>query len=248
MANGQARLAFSLRDVVGLMRDVAGFVRDPTPPAVELAWGRAFVVAFALLCLLDFGLTFASEIALWIAEAAGYAAPPLVDLGLSPVEDWLAAVAFAPVFEEAAFRGWLSGRRAGLEFAGRGLVVLGLLIAGAILFETGASLEIARAVQLVALGYGLYALVTWLRARKHKTDVPTWFDRNYRYFVWGSALVFGATHLANYEDLTGPVDLVLVLSQTLGGLVLAYTRTRLGLSAAIAQHALFNAVFTALDS
>ena len=50
----------------------------------------------------------------------------------------------------------------------------------------------------------------------------------------------------DYEELTGPIDLILVLPQTLGGLVLAYTRTRLGLIAAMVQHALFNAVLTAV--
>jgi membrane protease YdiL (CAAX protease family) len=247
MANGQARLAFSLRSVLGLLRDIAGFVRDPAPPAVQLAWGRAFVVAFVLLCLLDAGLAFASEIPLWAAEAAGYAAPAMADLDLSPAEDWIFAVAIAPVVEEAMFRGWLSGRRASLEFAERGLGVLALLLVAAILFETGAGLEIVRLIQVVALAIGLYALVIWLRERKQKTDVPAWFDRNYRYFVWGSALAFGAIHLTNYDELTGPIDLLLVLSQTLGGLVLAYTRTRLGLGAAMAQHSLFNAVLTAAD-
>ena len=51
----------------------------------------------------------------------------------------------------------------------------------------------------------------------------------YRYLVWGSAIAFGTIHLLNYDELTGPIDLILVLPQTLGGLVLAYTRTRLGL-------------------
>jgi membrane protease YdiL (CAAX protease family) len=156
-------------------------------------------------------------------------------------------VVFAPVVEEVTFRGWLSGRRAALQFAGRGLVILVLLTVGAVLFEIGASLQVARLVQIVALGYGLYALVAWLRQRKHEDHVPAWFNRNYRYLVWGSTIAFGAVHLTNYEEFTGPLDLILVLSQTLGGLVLAYTRTRLGLSAAIAQHAFFNALFTALD-
>ena len=38
-----------------------------------------------------------------------------------------------------------------------------------------------------------------------------------------------------------------VLPQTIGGLLLAYTRTRLGLRAAMLQHALYNALYLASD-
>ena len=66
-------------------------------------------------------------------------------------------------------------------------------------------------------------------------------------YVWGSTLVFGLMHLGNYEALTHPLGLAVVLPQTIGGLLLAYTRTRLGLGAAMAHHAAYNAVFLAGD-
>jgi membrane protease YdiL (CAAX protease family) len=65
--------------------------------------------------------------------------------------------------------------------------------------------------------------------------------------VWGSALVFGLIHLGNYEPLTHPFGVLVVLPQTIGGLLLAYTRARLGLGAAMAHHAMYNAVFLAGD-
>src|SRR5688572_10183404 len=104
MANGQARLAFSLRTIAALLRDVAEFVRDPAPPPARLSWGRAFVLAFMVLLLLDFGLSFGSELVLWAAEASGYEPPLLPDWQMSPVMEWIGAVGFAPVFEEVVFR------------------------------------------------------------------------------------------------------------------------------------------------
>jgi membrane protease YdiL (CAAX protease family) len=200
---------------------------------------------FLVLCLLDAGLSFAGDFVLWGAEAAGYETPLFPDMRMSPVEEWIVVVGFAPVFEEVIFRGWLSGRRAALECGARMGLVVAVLMAAVILYESGTALNTARLIQIGALGYALYALVIWFRERNSKREIPAWFDRNYRYLVWGSAITFGTVHLMNYDDLSGPVDLILVLPQTLGGLVLAYTRTRLGLPAAMAQHALFNGVLVA---
>ena len=248
MANGQARLAFSLHSIAALLRDIAEFVRDPALSPARLAWGRAFLLAILVLCMLDFGLSFGSDFALWRAEAAGYEPPLLPDWQMSPVEEWILVVGLAPVFEEVILRGWLSGHRATLECGARIALVVGVLIAAVILYENGTSLNAARLIQLGAFGYALYALLIWFRERNGKRQIPAWFDRNYRWFVWGSAIAFGTAHLTNYDGLSGPVDLILVLPQTLGGLVLAYTRTRLGLGAAIAQHALFNGLLVATGS
>jgi hypothetical protein len=89
--------------------------------------------------------------------------------------------------------------------------------------------------------------VQWSRWRHVDTAVPGWFVRHYRWFVWGSTVLFGLTHLGNFEPLAHPVGLLVVLPQTIGGLLLAYTRTRLGLGAAMAHHAAYNAVWLAAD-
>jgi membrane protease YdiL (CAAX protease family) len=77
--------------------------------------------------------------------------------------------------------------------------------------------------------------------------VPAWFARHFHWFVWGSSLLFGLIHLGNYEPLAHPLGVLVVLPQTIGGLLLAYTRTRLGLGAAMAHHAAYNALFLAED-
>ena len=91
----------------------------------------------------------------------------------------------------------------------------------------------------------LAGLVQWSLTRTRDTAVPAWFKRHFHWFVWGSTLLFGLAHLGNYEALTSPLGVLVVLPQTIGGLLLAYTRTRLGLGAAMAHHAAYNAVFLA---
>jgi membrane protease YdiL (CAAX protease family) len=245
MANGQARLAFSLRTIAALLRDIAGFVVDPAPPPAQLQWGRTFALALLVLYLLDSALTFGTVLIWWGADAAGYEAPDLLDWDRSSAEEWISAVLLAPVLEEAIFRGWLSGRQAALELAGRIALAMAVLITGVVLFRSGISLASLRTIQVCALGFTVYALFIWFRERKRKVAIPAWFNRNYCHLVWGSSVAFGTVHLLNYDGLSGPIDLILVLPQTLGGLVLAYTRTRLGLIAAMVQHALFNAVLIA---
>jgi hypothetical protein len=61
-------------------------------------------------------------------------------------------------------------------------------------------------------------------------------------FLHGAA---GLIHLGNYTPIQHPLGLLIVLPQTIGGLLLAYVRTRLGLGAAMAHHAAYNAVFLA---
>lgn len=100
----------------------------------------------------------------------------------------------------------------------------------------------AAGVALVFVG-----LLHWSRTRHYDTAVPAWFERHFGWLVWGSTVLFGLVHLGNYEPLTHLLGVLVVLPQTIGGLLLAYTRTRLGLRAAMVHHAACNAVFPASD-
>ncbi len=106
------------------------------------------MLVFPVLCTLDAGLTFGSMLVLWSAEAAGYQAPPYVEMDLSSTEEWLFAVGLAPVLEEAIFRGWLSGSRAALNFARRGGMVVAVLALVTIAYENGMLLKTAPVIQL----------------------------------------------------------------------------------------------------
>jgi len=65
----------------------------------------------------------------------------------------------------------------------------------------------------------------------------------FKYIVYFMAIVFGLVHLFNYDNtelvffLLGPI---IVGSQLIGGLILSYTRIKLGFLWAVLQHGLFN--------
>jgi hypothetical protein len=107
--------------------------------------------------------------------------------------------------------------------------------------------DVGQIVGLAGVATVVAGLVHWSHSHRRDTAVPAWFAQHFHWFVWGSSLLFGLIHLGNYEPLTHPLGVLVVLPQTIGGLLLAYTRTRLGLGAAMAHHALYNAVFFAGD-
>jgi membrane protease YdiL (CAAX protease family) len=222
--------------------DVARFLVRPSYVAQPMAWGRAAALALLLVFALDLALdTMVAKLTLaWDAEASFLPQP--IDYPATLTEDLFGFLILAPITEELAFRGWLSGRVAALRFGAWGLAAMGLFAASLYLDPdyTGA-LSLAGVV-LVFVG-----LVQWSLNRDFETDVPAWFARYFHWIVWGSSLAFGLIHLGNYEPLAHPLGLLVVLPQTIGGLLLAYIRTRLGLGAAMAHHAAYNAVFLAGD-
>ena len=73
-----------------------------------------------------------------------------------------------------------------------------------------------------------------------------WF-RNSKYFPWAfyiSVVLFGAVHLFNFEqyDETLWAAPLLVSPQLFTGIVLGYTRIRMGIRYSILMHACFNAI------
>jgi membrane protease YdiL (CAAX protease family) len=222
--------------------DVARFAAHPTFIAQPMAWGRAAAIALLAIFALDLALDWLVAAAGEALDPAGTLLPAPIEQDISLAEDIFTALIFAPVTEELLFRGWMTGRAAGLRFAIWGFAALGLF--GLSLFVPPA---LTMPVALAGVAAVLAGLVQWSRWRHVDSAVPGWFVRHYRWFVWGSTLLFGLTHLGNYEPLAHPVGLLVVLPQTIGGLLLAYTRTRLGLGAAMAHHAAYNAVWLAAD-
>jgi len=220
------------------LADAARFALRPTFVAQPMAWGPAAALALLTLLALDLAL---GQLALRLGEALDGLVPILPDPAgedITFAEDSFLSLLFAPVMEELLFRGWLSGRIAALRFALYGLAALALFMAS--LF-TGP--DTAAALALAGVGTVIAGLVHWSRTRHRDRAVPAWFIRHFGTFVWGSTLLFGLVHLGNYEPLAHPLGVLVVLPQTIGGLLLAYTRTRLGLGAAIVHHAAYNAVF-----
>ncbi|KWV91177.1 type II CAAX prenyl endopeptidase Rce1 family protein [Erythrobacter sp. YT30] len=237
MAVPQASSALTFRHVFGLYRDVGRFALRPTMAAKPIPLGEAFVVMlgalFVLDCTLSLGVFYLET---GIAET-GYEFPNPLQEDYSFQSDFFGMVILAPIVEESLFRGWLRGNLAALRFAAIAWIAVALVLLAELL--EWAILGSATGVALILL---LIGLLQWLATRKTETQVPDWFKAHYGKLVWGSTLAFGMIHITNFETFGSPVDLMLVASQTLGGLILAYTRTRLGLGAAIGQHAAFNLI------
>lgn len=179
---------------------------------------------------------------LWLASrSAGVLPAPdaeVESLAASP----LAFLMIAPLLEELVFRGWLTGRVAGLRFAACGFAAMGLMLAGVALVP-----DHGRFLAWAGAAVALAGLVHWSLTREgeHARKVPPVFIRHFGGIVWAQALLFGAIHLGNYADHANPLGLAVVLPQVLGGLLLAFIRTRAGLAAGMAYHAGYNGLVLA---
>ncbi|MCL9983450.1 MAG: CPBP family glutamic-type intramembrane protease [Erythrobacter sp.] len=236
---GLAAILAAIRARVG---DAARFMARPTPHGAPLPWGGALLLALGTVFALDLAL---DGLAAWLTALADSYAPFLPAERVEETtlaEDLFGYLLLAPVLEELVYRGWLTGRVAALRFAAFGFAAQAMLFA-TLFLDAGLAMPVALgAVALVLAG-----LVQWSATRERDTAVPEWFTRHFHWFVWGSTLLFGLVHLGNYEALSSPWGVLVVLPQTIGGLLLAYTRTRLGLRAAMLHHAAYNALFLASD-
>lgn len=246
MAIDEAGLPPGARGARMVVHDVWRFVLRPTLPAGRIAPGRTFAFVFAIVLTFDFTLAGGAIALETFATEAGYEPPIYVDSEWSLGWELAALVLFAPLIEEAIFRGWLAGTRAWLLFGLHMAIVVVLLTVAAVFIDVLPG-GILALVTLFALGLAIFAALRVRDRRHEETQVPGWFRSNFRWFVWGSTLAFGAVHLTNFEGVSSPLDALLIPSQTAGALLLAYTRVHLGLRAAIAQHAVLNAVFAALS-
>lgn len=222
--------------------DIARFAARPGYAAQPIMWGRAAAIALLVVFALDLGLgELAVALTSTLDDDAGFLTA-LLEYDTTLAEDLIGFLVLAPVLEELVFRGWLTGRIAALRFAAYGLAAMGLMMASLFVLA-----DYAKPVAYAGAAVAFAGLIHWHLTRARDTAVPAWFNRHFHWIVWGSSLLFGLIHLGNYEPLQSPIGLLVVLPQTIGGLLLAYTRTRLGLGAAVAHHAAYNAVYLASD-
>ena len=139
----------------------------------------------------------------------------------------------APVIEETAFRGWLSGR------PGHVAAIL-VLVAGGV-WTAVHRMNVIGLVGMAAAVVIAGALLWLLRRR----PPFAWFQNHFAWFFWGSALAFAALHLTNFAA-AGPAMFPLVLPQFVLALFLGYLRVTRGLWTSALMHMLHNAVFIGL--
>ncbi len=235
MAVREASAALTLTSVLNLYRDVWSFARRPQWVQLSVSFNHIFLFALAALFALDLALAEGALLLEGLIADAGHEFPDELQEEYSFSDDFLMLVLIGPAIEEMLFRGWLSGRIAALRFAAMAWAAMILLVVDG---YTGNG-EVG-ALSMIGLVLLIIGFVQWVATHKIDTQVPDWFVRHFAPLVWLSTLAFGLVHLSNFEGMASPIDLMIVSSQTIGGLILAYTRTRLGLSAAVAQHSAFN--------
>ncbi|MCM0000364.1 MAG: CPBP family glutamic-type intramembrane protease [Erythrobacter sp.] len=227
------------------LTEAARFIVRPHYAALPLASARERTAAVLAAALFHLLLLAAVVAPLWLASrSAGVLPAPDVDpesLATSP----LAFLVIAPLLEELVFRSWLTGRVAALRFAACGFAALALMLAGVSLVP-----DHARMLGWAGAAVALAGLVQWslTRERENARKVPPALIRHFGAIVWAQAFLFGLIHLGNYTAPASPLGLAVVLPQVLGGLLLAYIRTRAGLKAAIAYHAGYNGLVLAAAS
>jgi membrane protease YdiL (CAAX protease family) len=226
----------------GWLADIARFVVRPTFAATPVPWGREAVWALVAVAAGHVAVCAAIlwPLAQW-GRAAGFLPAP-VPRDMTVLATLFSFVVVAPLTEELLFRGWLSGRLAALRFGLYGAAALAVLLAS---FAFDPAERGPLAIAAVALVFA--GLCHWGLTRQRDQQVPGWFIGHFAAMVWGSSLLFGLVHLGNYAGLSNPAGLMVVVPQTIGGLLLAYVRTRIGLLAAILYHAGYNGLFVAVE-
>ncbi len=215
-----------------LLRDFAAYLARPrliTPSGLGAPGARRdalTLLAFHLAVLL---LVLSPLLGAW-QSAMGLPAPEA--FGAVP-KGWLVplVVLIAPVLEEFAFRGWLTGRPGTLWLLGCGVVMGGLLaMIGLHVAEMAASFGFVAMVLVAAGG--------WWRLRRRAAP-PPWFAAAFPALFYLSIAVFGLSHLSNYPQVS--LALVpMVLPQVWAGLMLSFARMRIGLVAAMLIHGAAN--------
>jgi membrane protease YdiL (CAAX protease family) len=223
--------------VRGMIRTVlaefAAYCAHPHPIAPQRAdwrrWGLMLLLYLAGLALLG------TLVSLW--QRALHLPGPEAFRGFSARMLIMVTVLIAPVGEEVAFRGWLTGRPRALWLLGVGLVAGALLVAVQVpRYATPAALGVVALVPVALAGW-------WLLRRR--AEAPGWFVRGFGLWYWLSVAVFGLAHLSNYPRLAWAL-VPMVLPQLWGGVVFSYVRMRQGLVASMLCHAAGNATALAV--
>ncbi|MEE4338127.1 CPBP family glutamic-type intramembrane protease [Erythrobacter sp.] len=223
-----AALAPSLR---GQWARLFEFLKRPVLPE-RLASSGVSARLVLRLYLLDLLFILAFGVAMILAEAAGIAFPENLNSTLElNAGTILLFVVVAPVLEEIAFRGWLSGRPG---------AIMPLL---SVLAGFTAFLFVARDGSLLGPGFLILGVVgaAILFARLRQAPTLRFFRNSFPLFFWASAASFALVHLVNYEEGALVILLPLLVPQFVLGTMAGYVRVQCGLMWSMLLHAAHNA-------
>lgn len=220
------------RPILAICRELIAFLRFPqvmAPAGLRSGASWRMLTLLTVLQVAGLVLVVLPVISFWQSR---FALPAPDAFGKLPAA-WMVPVTLlgAPLLEEVIFRGWQTGRP-------RALWLLGCLVAFAGLVMAAPKLPpLAVAGLLVALLLATLAGWLWLRKR---AEPPHLYLAAYPAVFWLVVVSFAAAHLTNYPSIS-LLALPMVLPQLWAAALLGFTRQRLGLPAAILQHACSNA-------
>jgi membrane protease YdiL (CAAX protease family) len=209
------------------------FLRTPQLPPLASGPGTGALGSALLLYALDIVLMAVLVACAFVAVGLGLDLPENdlegLDLDLATVALLVLA---APITEEIAFRGWLSGR-AGHVFALLAIFagLIGIPVADATL-----------ASPLAGGGFALLGMVMACMALWHWRGQLAWrwYSRHFRWFYYASSLAFALVHFSNYQPDGGLILFALVIPQLIAGLIFGYARVNYGLWSSMLLHILHN--------
>lgn len=228
------------QEIIDTAKDLRNFAKTPRLYFSPVADRKTWIAVFLTIALIDIALDNLLKVTFYLIETNGYQPPTAYELDLRDGWEWFALIVFAPLIEEPAFRGWINGRK-------RNLIALAVLVPVLVYEFTAVPIPSEGVVAFAAIIMIVGTSIWWSMQANQTQPVPSWFSNNFRWVVYSSAISFGLIHVSNYADFEWGPDLLYILPQAVGGLVMTYTRLRLGIRAAMLHHAFFNAYFIATE-
>jgi membrane protease YdiL (CAAX protease family) len=143
----------------------------------------------------------------------------------------LYGVFVGPILEEIIFRSWLKWTKRNIYI----LIATFLLFVGLSFFH--------HQFQQIYIMLFLLLLVVILTYLLKNIKVEPFINNHFKYFYWGSSIVFGLVHASNFIGniwyLIG-FSFILASPQIIGGFILGYIRMNNGLRYSILFHILVN--------
>jgi membrane protease YdiL (CAAX protease family) len=239
--------AVLVRDARETLSELWAYLKKPTLRDAQTDWDRRVWISLAVLILLDALLTIPVTMLLagydnFIESGLSRELPSYVafdDEGFLELMFW--SVLVAPLFEEALFRGWLTGKWKHFVIGSLWIV---WIIAASIFMINDDDETAAIFVILMFVILAITAVIAAIQRRDQSISpmLTTHFSR----LFWFSAVSFGLIHLTNYEYDNYWLVIPYVLPQFLAGAIWGYARIYYGLWASILLHATSNLWITCI--